>query len=66
MATTKPTSNVKIVKEPGAPADTGQTEEQALEAQVSDTSGVDLPKEPAPAVDLTDPAQLQAYIDMQI
>lgn len=63
MATKQPATNVKSVKEPGAPE---QTEEQALEAQVSDTSGVELPKDEAAKVDLTDPVQLQAYIDAQV
>lgn len=66
MATKQPASNVKTVKEPGATDAAEQTEEQALEAQVNDTSGVELPKAEAPKLDLTDPVQLQKYVDEQV
>jgi hypothetical protein len=66
MAIKPAAANVRNVREPGAPVAQEQTEAQALEAQVADTSGVDLPKADAPEVDLTDPKQLQAYIQAQI
>lgn len=60
-------SNVTSVKTPGEIAPQAQADdEQALDTQISDTSGVDLPKAEATKIDLTDPAQLAAYIQAQV